>query len=201
MHPSSEVAPDHPVDEIALVQRAQRGDLAAFNELVTIHERAVFNLCLRVTGDRASAEDGAQEAFIAAWRGVRTFHGTSFRPWIMRIAVNACTDELRRRARRPAVSLDAPPPGAPDPIEAPDPGAGPETQTLRREHQRALEAALVRLPHDQRVAVVLCDVQGYSYEEIAETTRASLGTVKSRIARGREKLRGLLGSMLEQMGE
>jgi RNA polymerase sigma-70 factor (ECF subfamily) len=186
--------------EASLVRRAQDGNLDAFNELVDMHQRAVFNLCLRMIGSHAAAEDGAQEAFIAAYRNLRSFRGGSFRAWLMRIASNACTDELRRRARRPALSLDQALPGSDEGLDVPDPTAGPETEALRSEQQAVVQAALLTLPDDQRLAVVLCDIEGFSYEEIAEAMRCSLGTVKSRIARGRDKLRSALLQM-EQMGE
>jgi len=190
--PSRETSPASPDDEAAYLRRALAGDLDAFNRLVELHQRPVFNLCLRMVGTPAAAEDASQDAFISAYRNIRSFRGGHFRPWLMRIAANACTDELRRRARRPALSLDTPPPGAEEPVDVADAAPGPEEQALRAEQAARVQAALLRLPHDQRLAVVLCDMQGYAYEEIAEVTRVSLGTVKSRIARGREKLRALL---------
>lgn len=196
---SPETSANPPSAEAELVARAQDGDLDAFNALVDEHQRAVYNLCLRMVGTPAAAEDGTQDAFIAAWRAIGTFRGASFRAWLLRIAANACTDELRRRARRPTASLDAPPPGATAPIEVPDPAPGPESEALRSEQHERVQAALLRLPADQRLAVIMCDIQGYAYDEIAATTGASLGTVKSRIARGREKLRVLLAGEREQM--
>ena len=190
--PSRDATPAPADDEAAHLRRALAGDLDAFNRLVELHQRSVFNLCLRMVGTPASAEDACQDAFIAAFRNIASFRGGNFRPWLMRIAANACTDELRRRARRPTLSLDAPPPGSDEPPDVADATPGPETQALRSEQAAAVQAALLRLPHDQRLAVVMCDMQGYAYEEIAEATRVSLGTVKSRIARGREKLRALL---------
>jgi RNA polymerase sigma-70 factor (ECF subfamily) len=181
-----------PDDEQAHLQRALAGDLDAFNRIVELHQRAVFNLCLRMIGSAPAAEDATQDAFISAYRHLGSFRGGSFRPWLMRIAANACTDELRRRGRRPALSLDAPPPGGEEPIDVADAAPGPEAQALRSEQAAAIQAALLRLPNDQRLAVIMCDMQGYAYEEIATATGVSLGTVKSRIARGREKLRSLL---------
>lgn len=186
-------------DEPALAERARDGDLDAFNALVDLHQRAVYNLCLRMLGNPQAAEDATQEAFVSAYRALRSFRGTQFRPWLMRIAANACTDEMRRRGRRPSVSLEAPPPGSEEPMDPPDAAPGPEAEALRGEQRRAIQAALLTLPRDQRLAVVLCDVQGYAYEEIAAVMSTSVGTVKSRIARGREKLRRVLGK-LEQSG-
>jgi RNA polymerase sigma factor (sigma-70 family) len=192
VHPSREAPSEPSSAEKDLVLSACEGNLDAFNSLVDLHERSVFNLCLRMLGSREAAEDATQDAFLSAFRNIRHFHGQSFRAWLMRIAANACTDELRRRGRRPAHSLDAPPPGADDPLDVADPASGPEALLERKERQAAIEAALLSLPSDQRMAVIMCDLQGFSYEEIAEAMRSSLGTVKSRIARGREKLRGLL---------
>jgi RNA polymerase sigma-70 factor (ECF subfamily) len=190
--PSRNAVPPFGDAEADQLHRALAGDLNAFNALVELHQRSVFNLCLRMIGNSTAAEDATQEAFVSAYRNIRSFRGHSFRAWIMRIAANACTDELRRRARRPTVSLDAPPPGAEEPADVPDTAAGPEVEALRSEQRAQVQAALLQLPPDQRLAVVLCDIQGYAYEEIAEAMSVSIGTVKSRIARGREKLRRLI---------
>ncbi len=175
------------------MRRAQGGDLDAFNGLVDAHQRAAYNLCLRMLGSPAAAEDATQDAFLSAFRSIASFKGASFRAWLMRIASNACTDELRRRHRRPAMSLDAPLAGSDEPLDVPDSSAGPEVEVLRTEQQEVVQTALLRLPADQRMAVVMCDMQGFAYEEIAQAMRTSVGTVKSRIARGREKLRRELG--------
>lgn len=184
--------------EASLVRRALAGDLDGFNGLVDLHQRAVHNLCLRMLGNPAAAEDASQDAFLSAYRAIRTFRGAAFRPWLMRIAANGCTDELRRRARRPALSLDAPLAGTDEHIDVPDKAAGPELEALRSEQAIVVQAALLELPHDQRLAVVMCDIQGYAYEEIAEAMRCSIGTVKSRIARGREKLRRTLAPLASE---
>jgi RNA polymerase sigma-70 factor (ECF subfamily) len=183
-----------PAGEDTLVERARSGDLDAFNQLVELHQRSVFNLALRMIGNAASAEDAAQEAFLHAYRSINSFRGANFRAWLMRIAANASTDELRRRARRPALSLQQPPPGADEPIDLPDPAAGPEAQALSAEDRDRIQVALLTLPNDQRIAVIMCDIEGFAYDEIALSMRCSIGTVKSRIARGRDKLRqALLG--------
>ncbi|MBF6600414.1 MAG: sigma-70 family RNA polymerase sigma factor [Dehalococcoidia bacterium] len=186
--PSARAAADEP----ELLHRARAGDLDAFNALVDLHQRLVYNLCRRMLGSTSLAEDATQEAFLSAWRHIAGCTGDRFRPWLLRIAANACTDELRRRHRRPAISLDAPQPIDEAPLDVPDPAPGPDSAVVRSEQRRVIAAALLRLPEDQRLAVVLRDVQGLSYEEIAEATKASLGTVKSRIARGRAKLRRTL---------
>ncbi len=175
-----------------LVARSRRGDLAAFNALVEAYQGRVYNLCLRMLASPEAAEDAAQDAFLSAYRNLQHFRGASFRAWLLRIATNACTDELRRRRRRPQVSLDAGPAAIDGPLEPPDTSDSPEEWALRRETNRHIQDGLMKLPLDQRVAVVLCDVQGLSYEEISEALGISLGTVKSRISRGRARLRHIL---------
>jgi len=170
--------------------RAQRGDLRAFNELVVEYESLVYNVCYRILGQQQAAEDAAQDAFVSAWRNIGSFRGETFRPWLLRIAANLCRDELRRRGRRPSSSLDsALEAGVPEP---PDRALPPEEVTLNAELRTQLQSALDQLPEEQRTAVVLCDVEGLDYTEIAVVMNTSLGTVKSRIARGRLKLRELL---------
>jgi RNA polymerase sigma-70 factor (ECF subfamily) len=175
-----------------LVALSREGDLAAFNVLVETYQGQVYNLCWRMLGFREAAEDASQEAFLAAYRNVRRFHGPNFRAWLLRIAANVAIDELRRRRRRPQVSLEAPAPGVETALDPPDPSAGPEEWALRRERARHIQAALLTLPADQRLAVILSDVQGLSYEEVGEAMASSLGTVKSRISRGRARLRSYL---------
>ena len=175
-----------------LVTLSQEGDLAAFNSLVDAYQGQVYNLCWRMLGFREAAEDATQEAFLAAYSNIRRFRGPSFRAWLLRIAANAATDELRRRRRRPQVPLEASVGGRDTALDLPDSSAGPEEWALRREQGRLLQAALLALPADQRLAVVLSDVQGLSYEEVGEAMGSSLGTVKSRISRGRARLRRYL---------
>jgi RNA polymerase sigma-70 factor (ECF subfamily) len=178
------------VIEDVRVERAQAGDISAFNELVVEYQSLVCNLCMRMLGQQQAAEDAAQEAFINAWRSIRNFRGDSFRAWLLRIAANLCRDELRRRVRRPSSSLDtALEAGMPDP---PDDGPLPEESALNSELRAGLEAALAELPEEQRTAIVLCDVEGLDYAEIAVAMKTSLGTVKSRIARGRMRMREVM---------
>jgi RNA polymerase sigma-70 factor (ECF subfamily) len=178
------------VIEDVRIQRAQAGDLSAFNELVVEYQSLVCNLCMRMLGQQQAAEDAAQEAFINAWRSIRNFRGDSFRAWLLRIAANLCRDELRRRGRRPSSSLDtALEAGMPDPQ---DEESLPEESALNAELRVSLEAALAELPEEQRTAIVLCDVEGLDYAEIAVAMKTSLGTVKSRIARARMRMREVM---------
>lgn len=192
-----------PFDEHELVERSRRGDVDAFNRIVLAYQDQVYNLCLRMLGSPQAAEDATQEAFISAYRRVERMRGPHLRAWLLRIAANACIDELRRRRRRPQRSLDAPAPGLDEqrPLEVADPPAGPEHLALQHELGQALQTELLRLPRDQRLAVVLCDIEGLSYEEIAATMGSSVGTVKSRISRGRARLRQALRAQPELFGE
>jgi RNA polymerase sigma-70 factor (ECF subfamily) len=178
--------------EEELIARSRTGDLAAFNQLVERYQASVYNLCLRMLGAPQPAEDAAQEAFISAYRHLDKFRGGVFRAWLLRIAANACYDELRRRKARPAASLDESRGEDERTIEAPSPDPTMEEHAERLELRAALESALGRLPDEQRLAIILCDVQGLDYVEIAEVMRCSLGTVKSRINRGRSRLRAIL---------
>ncbi len=180
------------IDETDLIARSRQGDLDAFNRLVERYQRPVYNLCLRMLTAPQAAEDATQDAFIAAYRALDSFRGGSFRAWLFRIATNACYDELRRRRSRPTLSLDEPQGAEQRPIDLPHPGPTLEEHAQSLELARYLQEALAALPADQRLAVVLCDVQGFDYSEIAGITGVSLGTVKSRIARARARLRSLL---------
>ncbi len=190
-------------EELRLVTAAQRGDVESFNALVRLYEGRVYNLCYRMLGDADGAADATQDSFLAAFRNLRVFRGGSFRSWLFRIATNACYDVLRARKRRPAISLDATIAAAEEdaaPLQIADSGESPDEYALRRELAHAIERGLVELPEDQRLVVILCDLQGLAYDEIAEVTGANLGTVKSRLSRGRARLRDILrqGELLPQ---
>lgn len=181
-----------------LVLLAKDGDLDAFNRLVDSYQGAVYSLCYRLLGSREAAEDATQETFLSAYRSLSRFEGGKIRSWLLRIAANESKDELRRRSRRDrAGSLDEMFGTLDTPIEVPDPGPGAQDELERHELGQMLQKALNGLPFDQRQAIVLLDVYGYHYEEIASMTGASLGTVKSRIHRGRERLRQLLTAPTE----
>ncbi len=173
-----------------LVERARDGELDAFNELVEAYQDYLFALVVRVVGDRDSAADAVQEAFFSAYRNLSRFRGDSFRSWLTRIALNAATDVLRVRKRRPA---DPYPEWEDDAWQPPAPDSdSPERMAMQRNRSRILAAALQQITEDQRTAIVLYDVEGYDYQEIADLTGVSLGTVKSRIHRGRLALRDVL---------
>jgi RNA polymerase sigma-70 factor (ECF subfamily) len=176
--------------DLRLIERALVGDLDAFNDLVAHHQDHLWGLVVRLVPDRDQAADAVQEAFLSAWRNLARFRGGSVRAWLGRIAVNAAMDAQRARKRRPA----NPYPELEDDTWQPPAGpeADPERTAVTTERSRALAAALARITPDQRTAIVLFDVEGYDYHEIADLTGVSLGTVKSRIHRGRLALRALL---------
>lgn len=181
-----------------LVLLSKDGDLDAFNRLVDRYQGAVYSLCVRLLGNREAAEDAAQETFLSAYRSISRFEGGNIRSWFLRIAANESKDELRRRSRRDrAGSLEEIFGTIEAPVEILDPRPGADAELERKELGETLQRALNQLPFDQRQAVVLLDVYGYHYEEIASMTGTSLGTVKSRIHRGRERLRQLLTARLE----
>jgi RNA polymerase sigma-70 factor (ECF subfamily) len=180
-------------DEQAIIRSAQKGNLDAFNELVLRYQNQVYNVAYRIMGEPDGASDAAQEAFISAYKAIGNYRGGSFRGWLLRIVTNACYDELRRRKRRPTSSLDALYVTDAAPGEVLVNGAeSPEAFAQRQDLNRTLHAALQTLPDEQRTTLVLSDVQGYDYQEIAEITDVSLGTVKSRLSRARAKMRDFL---------
>jgi RNA polymerase sigma-70 factor (ECF subfamily) len=193
------------MDEAALIAEARRGDLDAFNRLVVAHQTRAFNLAWRITGDGETAADATQEAFLSAYRKLSGYRGGSFRAWLLRIVTNACYDELRRRKRRPADSLDAM-------EEASAAGEGirgdplsssiddPEKAVERSEVTRAIERCLGRLPEEFRTVVVLADVLALDYQEVAAAMGSPVGTVRSRLARARARLRECLESSRELLG-
>ena len=170
-----------------LVKEAKDGRLEAFNRLVAEYQAPVYNLAFRMLTDPTMAEDVAQDTFVAAFRKLHTFHTGNFRAWLMRIATNSCRDHLRSPRVRRSVSLEA--------LEespsfaVPDTGESPEAHVLRRELAGIIQETLGRLPADQRLAVILVDVQEYSYGEAAQIMGVPIGTVKSRLSRGRLTLR------------
>jgi RNA polymerase sigma-70 factor (ECF subfamily) len=181
-------------EERRLVETAQRGDVESFNALVRLYEGRVYNLCYRMLGDADSAADAAQDAFLSAFRNLRSFRGGSFRSWMLRIATNTCYDTLRARKRRPTVSLDLEGDDEDDssPLQIADSAEAPDDFALRRELAAAIQHGLTALPEEQRIVLILSDIQGLAYEEIAQITDANLGTVKSRLSRGRARLREVL---------
>lgn len=183
------------MDEAALIIEAQRGDLDAFNRLVLVYQDIVYSQAYRMMGESAPAEDAAQDAFIAAYRKLGTYRGGSFKAWLLRIVTNNCYDELRRRKRRPTTPLE-PTDNDDDEIESPrwmsDPNETPEERAERQELAQALQHCLNDLPDEFRSVVALVDLQGMDYTEAAAAVGKPLGTVKSRLARARTRMRDCL---------
>jgi RNA polymerase sigma-70 factor (ECF subfamily) len=193
----STTAVDDPVQrrDLILLERAREGDLSAFNDLVTLYQDQLFALVVRMVPDRDQASDVTQEAFFSAFRNLAGFRGGIVKSWLNRIAVNAAMDTQRARKRRPV----QPYPELEDESWQPpaDEAADPVTTALTTERTSVLNAALATITPDQRTAIVLFDVEGYDYQEIADMTGVSLGTVKSRIHRGRLALRDRLADRMD----
>ena len=188
------------MDEPALIRAAQHGDLEAFNRLVLAYQDALYNTALRILGDGALAADATQEAFISAFRGLNGYRGGSFKAWLMRTVTNACYDELRRQKRRPSVPLE-PANDDDEEIESPrwlaDGSMSVEEKFEAEELEHAIQHCLEDLPADFRTVVVLADIQGMDYAEVAVAARVPLGTIKSRLARARLRLRECLQGFWE----
>jgi len=187
-------------DESKLIEYAQKGDLDAFNRLVLLYQDLVYNQAMRVMGEEAAAQDATQEAFISAYRNIKSYRGGSFRAWLLRIVTNACYDELRRRRRRPSTPLE-PQDDEGEEIESPqwiiDPAEQPEFHIERQDLGKAIQHCLDELPLEFREVVVLIDLQGLDYTEAAEASGKPLGTIKSRLARARGRLRDCLEGFRE----
>ncbi len=184
-------------NEEELVARSQQGDISAFNQLVLRHQQVVYNTVFRILGDYDTAADVTQEAFISAFRAIHTYRGKSlFRAWLLRISTNLACDHWRRVQRRPSESLEAivdeeESRASPliETLAQTGPDSNPEENLLTQELQQLIQRGLQELSLDQRTVIVLCDIEGLSYEEIAEATQTTLGTVRSRLSRARARLR------------
>jgi RNA polymerase sigma-70 factor (ECF subfamily) len=186
------------MDENKLIHAARHGDIDAFNRLVLAYQDTAYTVAYRIIGEPDAAADATQEAFISAYYKLDQFQGERFKSWLLRIVTNACYDELRRRQRRPAASLD----GLENVTFRPDPDLNPvpespEQHAQRRELNRAIQDCLDALPDDQRVVAVLVDVEDYAYQEIVAITGLPLGTVKSRLSRARARMRDCLRAVRE----
>ena len=176
-------------EEARVIRAVLEGDTDRFEELVHAHEKGIYNLCLRMLGDEQDALDAAQEAFFKAFRSLSSFRGDSrFSTWLYRLASNVCLDMLRRRPGTPTLSLD----DDESPLFLADSSPSPHEAVERWEIRRTVRAALAALPEDFRQIIVLRDVNGFSYEEIADITGLGTGTVKSRLFRARKKLASAL---------
>ena len=180
------------MDEAALIAAAGKGDARAFNQLVIRYQGIAYNLAYRILGDEDAASDATQDAFVSAFKAMPRFRGGSFKAWVLRIVTNACYDQLRARRRRPTSSLDDLEGDADHSPYLLDPAERPDEAVARRELDSVIQAGILTLPAEQRSVLVLSDLQGMDYLEIAQVTGLALGTVKSRLSRGRAKLRDYL---------
>jgi len=189
------------MDEAGLIQDAIRGDVDAFNRLILAYQEVAFNVAYRMLDDDAAADDATQTAFISAYRNLGSYRGGSFKAWVMRMVTNTCYDELRRRHRRPTVPLEPSNPEDDEEIESPswlaDGSASPEERMEVQELDSAIQHCIQDLPEDFRAIVVMVDVQGFDYAEASQAVGKPLGTIKSRLARARLRLRDCLGGFGE----
>ena len=177
------------LSEAALVAKARRGDTDAFEALTRRYEKRVYALALRMCGNPDFAWDAAQEALLSAWQSLPSFRGeSSFSTWLYRLTTTASIDLLRRENRQKALPLD----DADLNLDLPDRGPGPEEAAERGELRRLIEEGLQSLPDEYRAALTLRELHQLSYQEIADALAVDLGTVKSRISRGRKLLRNFL---------
>jgi RNA polymerase sigma-70 factor, ECF subfamily len=185
------------MDQDLLIEQSLNGDLNAFNLLILEYQNLAYSVAYRLLSNTESSADAVQDSFIKAYRALESFRGGSFKSWLMRIVTNTCYDVLRAQKRRRTDSLDDLPVGEEYAIQLIDPGDSPADYVERQELTDLIEAAIQSLPDDQRTVIVLCDVHGYAYEEIAEMTGVAMGTVKSRISRARGRLREYLSEHSE----
>jgi len=188
-------------NEVAFVDRLQVGSDEAFETLISLYQAPIYNVAYRILGDASEASDAVQETFMKIFKGIKTFRGESgLKTWIYRIAISESLNRQRwwKRWRRHApVSIDDTTPNGARLVEVTDSGPTPESACAQMEIEREVQRALNGLSFEHRVAVVLRDVEGLSYEEIAETLGLSLGTVKSRLWRARSEMKTKLESVLK----
>ena len=179
-----------PVEETLLIKRAQKKDSAALEALIYAYEKRVYNISYRYMGNEADAWDMAQESLIKIYQNISSFRGNSaFSSWVYRLTVNTCLDGLRKRKKAP-VSLDR---SLEDGISCKDKSTPtPEEHALSTERSADIQRAINKLSDDHKSVIVLRHIAGLSYEEISSCLGVSIGTVKSRISRGRDKLKSLL---------
>ena len=184
-------------DEQKLIQLSLEGHLDSFNRLVEMHQDAVFSVALRMVRNHATAEDLTQEAFISAFKNLRSYRGGIFKAWLMRIVRNATYDHLRRTKRRPETSIDQNIVTFSNTIESGE--RSPQDWAQSGELGEIISHCLGGLSEDQRMAVVLVDIEGYQYDEAADFAGVSIGTIKSRLNRARAKLRDCLQAHPEHL--
>jgi RNA polymerase sigma-70 factor, ECF subfamily len=191
------------MDEAALVSDARHGDLEAFNRLVLAYQGLAYNVACRILSDPHAAEDVTQSAFLSAYRNLNKFRGGSFRSWVMRIVTNGCYDELRRYQRHPETPLEPLDSDNDEEMDSPrwlkDENPGPEESYDQHQLNLAIQHCLAGLTEDFKAVVVLIDIEGMDYQEVSQIVDKPLGTIKSRLSRGRFKLKDCLKGLWEQL--
>jgi len=189
------------MDEQGLIMAAQQGDLNAFNHLVLEYQELAFNVAYRILLEDDSAQDATQNAFLSAYRNLANYRGGSFRAWLLRMVINNCYDELRRRKRRPTIPLEPVDDESDEEIESPqwlaDDNPSPEKEMEQAQLNQAIQHCLEGLPEEFRIVVAMVDIQGLDYLEVSRAIGKPLGTIKSRLARARLKLRDCLRGFWE----
>ncbi len=185
------------MDQELLIERSLNGELDAFNQLILEYQNLAYSVAYRLLSNTEAAADAVQDSFIKAYRALESFRGGSFKSWLMRIVTNTCYDELRAQKRRRTDSLDDFPVEEEFVTQLIDSRESPDQFVERQELSGLIEAAIQSLPEEQRTVLILCDVHGYAYEEIAEMTDVAMGTVKSRISRARGRVRDYLTARSE----
>jgi len=197
------IHPDTTTTHSPLLVQDRNGQTSCFNCVIETYQAQAYNLARRILDDWSLAEDAMQEALVSAYRAFPRFRGDNLAAWLMRIVANRCRDMLRSQRARPALPLDPlandsdDPDSIPSALNIPSADESPEDHAKRGDLNRAIQSGLNTLPQEQRLAVLLVDVQGFSYEEASLSMGCSLGTVKSRVSRGR----GALRDYLRQQGE
>ena len=189
------------MDETFLINAAQQGDVDAFNQLVLAYQEQAFNVAVRMLNDVQLAEDATQNSFISAYKYIRSFRGGSFRAWILRIVTNNCYDELRRQKRKPEQGFDLQDANEDQQFDesawVEDNALSPEEVIEKRELELAIQRCIDGLPEDFRSIVILVDIQEMDYQAAAKVVKKPLGTIKSRLARARQKMQECLQGVWE----
>ncbi|MBR6646866.1 MAG: sigma-70 family RNA polymerase sigma factor [Clostridia bacterium] len=181
------------MNELFLIDQAIKGDVESFEQLISPYTKQLLNYTFRMLKNREDAEDALQDTYIKVYNSLKSFQGnSSFRTWLYKIATNVCLDHLRKEKNASNVSLNQTTPDGEYEFQVPDDTYSPEIAAKKKAAFRALNAAMNNLEHDQRQAVSLRDIHGFSYDEIAQVTDTTIGTVKSRINRARQALRKIL---------
>jgi len=186
-----------PTDDHALIERCKHGDVAAFEPLVEKYRDRAWRLAFNILRDREDAWDVTQEAFVRAWQALPSFRGQSaFYTWLFRIVVNVASDRARQRAARGRAFGTERVPEEEWDRSMPDPAPAPDDEARRAEERARIQQALAALPEHHRTIIMLSDLEGLSYREIAEVLDIPMGTVMSRLHHARKRLRDVLGPML-----